>query len=159
MILVSACLLGQSVRYDGRHSFSAELAAMLAQKPYLALCPEFMGGLGIPRSPARFVDARPGLEGPDVLSGRARLVNGEGMDVSRAFTDGAGLVLDLALSAGVTECFLKDRSPSCGFDPQRENPLGGPGLGVLAALLLDAGIKITEVRARAGGCPAEADAE
>ena len=157
--MVSACLLGQSVRYDGRHSLSPELAADLAGKPFLALCPEIIGGLGLPRAPAHFEGAREGLEGPDLLAGRAKLVDSQGRDVSRAFAKGAEQVLDLALSAGVTECYLKDRSPSCGYDPRGENPRGGPGLGVLAALLLDAGVKITEVRAKAGGIPAESAAE
>ena len=156
MILVSACLLGQSVRYDGRHSHAPDLSALLCRKPFLALCPEYLGGLGVPRAPARFVGARPGREGPDVLAGRARLVDDSGRDVSRNFVDGARLVLELALAAGVTECLLKDRSPSCGYDPRRENPQGGPGLGVLAALMLEAGIKITEIRAQAGGTPARA---
>ena len=159
MILVSACLLGQSVRYDGRHSLAPDLADALAGKPFLALCPEYLGGLGVPRPPARFEGARPGQEGPDVISGRARLVNSLGQDVSRNFVDGARLVLDLVLSAGVKQAFLKDRSPSCGFDPERKNPGGGPGLGVLAAMLTEAGIEVTEVRASAGGDPAEAVAE
>lgn len=149
MILVSACLWGRNTRYDGRNSFSPELKERLEGQPVLALCPELAGGLGVPRPPARFVDARPGCEGQDLLAGRARLVDSQGRDVSAAFIEGARVVLDQVLAAGVTACYLKDRSPSCAYDPARRNPAGGPAMGVLSALLLDYGLDLIEVRAAA----------
>ena len=149
MILVSACLTGQSVRYDGRHSLAPELMERLAEGPFIALCPELLGGLGVPRPPARLEGARPGREGQDVLSGRARLLDAEGREVTGAFVQGAYRVVEIALAAGVERCYLKDRSPSCAHDPQGRNPEGGPAQGVLTALLLDAGLEVVEVRARA----------
>ncbi len=149
MILVSACLLGHCTRYDGRHSLDEQLARRLDKEAVLALCPETAGGLGVPRAPARFCGARPGCEGADLLAGRARLIDANGQDVSRAFIQGAREVLEQALAAGVRRAFLKDRSPSCGYDPAGANPLGGVRLGVLAALLVQRGFEITEVRAPA----------
>lgn len=139
------------MRYDARHSLSPELMASLASEPYLALCPELMGGLGVPRIPARIVGATKGQEGGQVLDGRARVLAEGGKDVTRAFIQGAERVLDLALAAGVTRCYLKDRSPSCAWDPGGESPGPGPGQGVLAALLSRAGLEIIEVRANAAG--------
>jgi len=151
VILVSACLVGQAVRYDGRHSLAPDLVRELAGRPHLALCPELLGGLGVPRPPARFSGARPGREGRDVLEGRARLVTPEGQDVTAAYLAGAQQVLAVARAAGVEAAWLKDRSPACAWDPQGRNPLGGPGMGVLAALLVRHGIAVREVRARAAG--------
>jgi len=151
LILVSACLLGQKVRYDGRHALSEEIKALVGSEPVLALCPEVLGGLGVPRRPARFVGARYGREGLDVLQGRARLLNDQGRDVSDAFVRGARVVAQLAFEHGVRLALLKDRSPSCGWDPQAVNPQGGPGLGVLAALLRAAGVAVREVRAPGRG--------
>jgi len=149
LILVSACLLGQRVRYDGRHSYSEVALGLAGGEPVLALCPEVLGGLGVPRPPARFVGARFGREGQDLLDGRARLLDGQGRDLSPAFVAGARAVLALAQEQGVRLALLKDRSPSCAWDPQGLNPDGGPGLGVLAALLQAAGIELREVRAAA----------
>ncbi len=151
MILVSACLLGQKVRYDGRHALREEVKALVGSEPVLALCPEVLGGLGVPRRPARFVGARFGREGLDLLEGRARLLDDAGRDVSREFVRGARTVVRLAREQGVRLALLKDRSPSCGWDPAGANPGGGPGLGVLAALLREAGVAVREVRSSARG--------
>jgi uncharacterized protein YbbK (DUF523 family) len=146
MILVSACLWGQAVRYDGRARPHAGLLSTLKEEEVIALCPEIMGGLTVPRPPARFSGARPGQEGYDLLQGRARLLNALGQDVSQAFISGAARVLELAGKKNVRLAYLKDRSPSCAFDPQGLNPLPGPRLGVLSALLLLNGIAVREVR-------------
>ncbi len=150
-ILVSACLLGQSTRYDGRRLAVPPLIAGLEQARLLPVCPELLGGLLVPRPPARLVDARPGREGLDVLEGRARLIDAQGRDVTAAFLDGAREALERAMAARVVVAYLKDRSPSCGHDPEARNPRGGPGLGVLAALLLMHGIRVIEVRASLRG--------
>lgn len=149
MVLVSACLLGRPTRYDGRHSLDEPLARELQGRRVLALCPEVASGLGVPRAPARYVEARPGSEGSDLLAGRTRIVNAEGRDVSREFIGGARAVAARALAAGVRRAYLKDRSPSCGYDPRGVNPQGGVRLGVLAALLIEAGVEVIEVRAAA----------
>lgn len=146
VILISACLAGELARYDGRLLPVHPRVAALDPARVLALCPEMLGGLPVPRPPARFVDARPGQEGSDVLAGRARLVDALGRDVSEAFIAGARAALARALAARVGEAWLKDRSPSCAHDPGGHNPSGGPGQGVLTALLTSHGIKVVEMR-------------
>lgn len=147
VILVSACLLGQPTRYDGRVLPVPAWLANLPPHKVLPLCPEVLGGLPVPRPVARLVGATLGREGLDVLAGRARLLTAEGQDVNAAFLAGARAVLKRALDAGVRRAYLKDRSPSCGHDPQGVNPRGGPRQGLLAALLLARGIEVVEVRA------------
>ena len=154
MILVSACLLGQSTRYDGGHCLSPGLAMALAERPHIALCPEWLGGLSIPRPPARIVGGSGRMDGAEVLSGQARVMDDEGNDYSEAFIRGARLVCAAALRVGVNKAYLKDRSPSCGYDPVQRNSQPGPVQGVLAALLLESGIKVIEVRASAQGVKA-----
>ena len=149
MVLVSACLTGKPCRYDGRHSRCDALLEKLAGLPYLALCPEQLGGLPTPRAGADIIGAAHGDEGPAVLRGRARVVTRDGRDVSPEFISGAREVLRRCREAGVSRAFLKDRSPSCGYDPGAGNPKGGPGRGILAALLEENGIAITQVIAPA----------
>jgi uncharacterized protein YbbK (DUF523 family) len=120
--------------------------ARLAEREIILVCPELWGGLTVPRSPAVFAGARPGREGHDLLAGKARLINAEGRDVSRAFIKGAQKVLRLALAEKVGRAYLKDRSPSCAFDPLGLNPRGGVRLGVLSALLTAHRIAVREVR-------------
>ncbi|MFJ1057095.1 2-thiouracil desulfurase family protein, partial [Bordetella bronchiseptica] len=53
-VLVSACLLGRPVRYDGRDAATGHpvLARWQAERRVVAVCPEVAGGLPTPRPPA-----------------------------------------------------------------------------------------------------------
>ena len=49
---VSACLLGENVRYDGRHKLDPDMVDTLSQYFELVpVCPEVEMGLGVPREP------------------------------------------------------------------------------------------------------------
>ncbi|MCU0593967.1 MAG: DUF523 and DUF1722 domain-containing protein [Desulfobacterota bacterium] len=53
---ISACLLGQNVRYDGGHKWDRYLTDTLGQYvEYVPVCPEVECGLGIPRESMRLV--------------------------------------------------------------------------------------------------------
>ncbi|MGE5840462.1 MAG: YbgA family protein [Deltaproteobacteria bacterium] len=53
---ISACLLGQNVRYDGGHKLDRYLTDTLGQYvEYVPVCPEAECGLGIPREAMRLV--------------------------------------------------------------------------------------------------------
>lgn len=81
-VLVSACLLGQPVRYDGRASGHPDLLQRWqAEGRVVPLCPEVAGGLPTPRPPAEI----PGGQGGEVLDGLAQVVTVSGEDVSAAF--------------------------------------------------------------------------
>ena len=67
-VLVSRCLLGHRVRYDGGASGPyALLAQWQAEGRVIALCPEVAGGLPTPRAAAEI----PGGQGVEVLAGKA----------------------------------------------------------------------------------------
>ncbi|MBI4775853.1 MAG: DUF523 domain-containing protein [Deltaproteobacteria bacterium] len=136
MILVSACLLGVSCRYDGNSAASRRLVLSLADQSCLAVCPEVLGGLSIPRSPARIF----GGDGMRVLDGAAFVRSDKDVDVTAQFVDGAKRTLDLALRFRVTACYLKSRSPSCGCKSYPERPVG-----VTAALLMHRGFPVMEM--------------
>src|SRR5207245_11454523 len=51
---ISACLLGQAVRYDGGHKRDPFLAETLGRfVEWVPVCPEVELGLGVPREPIR----------------------------------------------------------------------------------------------------------
>lgn len=142
MILVSACLLGQPVRYDARAKtlVSDLLADWRARGLVVPFCPEVSAGLPTPRAPA---EIEPGLTGEDVLDGRARVMTRDGADVTAAFLHGAELALRAA--APCRFALLTEASPSCGslalysgrFDGERR-----AGMGVTSALLTRHGIAV-----------------
>ena len=105
------------------------------------------GGLSVPRPPVHIQGGNFGREGEQILTGQLALRSSEDEDMSLIFIAGAQAVLKRALALGVKKAYLKDRSPSCAHDPAGLNPKGGPGQGVLTALLLAHDIEVQEVRA------------
>jgi uncharacterized protein YbbK (DUF523 family) len=138
MYIVSACLVGLETRYDGSHARCESLLEEIGAECFIPLCPEQLGGLPTPRVPA-FID---GGDGFQVLKGQAKVVNKEGIDVTRQFLKGAYQVLNIAKAFRVKTYFLRDGSPSCGvnFTHGREGRV--PGCGVLTALLTQEKSKI-----------------
>jgi uncharacterized protein YbbK (DUF523 family) len=140
MILVSACLLGHKVRYDGNSNPNDLLLQYNGQGRFLAICPECFGQLPIPRPPVEIQHA----SGKKVLEGKAEVRDAEGHDATRAFLDGADKVLKVAKAYHAKVAILKEGSPSCGthhihtgnFDGSRAR-----GRGVCAAILSVHGIK------------------
>ena len=141
-VLVSACLLGQPVRYDGRSSGHPDLLQRWqAEGRVVPLCPEVAGGLPTPRPPAEI----PGGQGGEVLDGAAAVVTVAGEDVSAAFVAGAGQALALVRKHGIRVAVLKAGSPSCGNRLTYDGTFSGvkvPGEGVTTALLRREGVLV-----------------
>lgn len=140
-VLISACLLDISCRYDGRGSGSPGIISMASSINIIPFCPEQLGGLSTPRPPARIV----GGDGGDLFTGKARVINSMGEDVTDAFRRGAEESLRLARLTKAKIALLKDISPSCGLStPYCDSP-GGLGVGVTATLLNSSGIRTMEI--------------
>lgn len=141
-VLVSACLLGQPVRYDGRSSGHPDLLQLWQQQGRVVpLCPEVAGGLPTPRPPAEI----PGGQGGAVLDGEARVVTVQGEDVSAEFLAGARLALELVRRHGIRVAVLKSGSPSCGNRQVYDGAFSGSkidGEGVTSALLRREGVQV-----------------
>jgi uncharacterized protein YbbK (DUF523 family) len=102
-ILVSACLLGEPVRYNGAHKKAAHpaLARWIEEGRVVSVCPEMLGGLPTPRPPAEIIDG-------------GRVVTPAGDDVTAAFERGARISAEVAERDAVRIAILKSNSPSCG---------------------------------------------
>lgn len=163
VILVSACLLGHPVRYDGRGAEpeSPVLRRWAAEGRVVAMCPEVAGGLPIPRPPAEISRAGGGSL---VLDGSATVIDSDGRDVTTSFVRGADRVLAVSGARGVRIAVLKDGSPSCGTTYTYDGSFVGrrvPMPGVTAARLREAGIRIfSEAQLEeASRCLAELESE
>lgn len=141
-ILVSRCLLGHRVRYDGgAHGPYDLLQRWLNEGRVVALCPEVAGGLPTPRAPAEIR----GGQGAQVLDGHLPVLTIDGEDVTAAFVSGAEKALALVREHGIRLALLKARSPSCGNLENYDGSFSGvrvPGEGVTAALLRRAGVQV-----------------
>lgn len=135
-ILVSACLLGDRVRYDAADNslHSGRLQQWQEEGRLIPICPEVSGGLPVPRPPAEIQSG----SGDDVMSGHARILNINGQDVSHAFVLGAERALAVAQAHDCRYAILAARSPSCGIDEIYDGTFSGQlvsGDGTTAALL------------------------
>lgn len=143
-ILVSACLMGQAVRYDGaakplRHP---AIARWHGEGRLVATCPEMSAGMPVPRPPA---EIEGGKAGADVLSGEARVLEKTGGDVTAGFRRAAENALALARETDCRFALLIDGSPSCGSGFVYDGSFSGErirGEGVTAALLRRNGIEV-----------------
>ena len=98
-LLISACLLGISCRYDGRSKPLPQLDRLLQSDCHLVpICPEILGGLPTPRAPSE----RRGN----------RVVACDGRDVTENYRRGAAEALRLARLTRCTCALLKEHSPS-----------------------------------------------
>ena len=142
-ILVSACLLGERVRYNSEilPDCPSILKKWDQEGLVIPVCPEVIGGLSVPRAPSEI----PGGNGEDVLAGNAKVVNIHGQDVTQAFLTGAREALRLAEENAVEYAILKAHSPSCGSKMIYDGSFSGSlikGQGVTAALLAQSGIQV-----------------
>ncbi len=142
-ILVSACLLGSPVRYDGRDKAldHAGLERLLAEDRVIAFCPEVAGGLPVPRPAAEIKRG----DGEAVIDGRARVETRDGTDVTDCFVRGAQQALETCRQHDIRVAILTESSPSCGssriYDGSFER-VSIVGSGVTAALLNKNGIAV-----------------
>jgi uncharacterized protein YbgA (DUF1722 family)/uncharacterized protein YbbK (DUF523 family) len=129
---ISACLLGQKVRYDGGHKEDAFLCDTFGRfVDWVPLCPEVEVGMGVPRETLRLVGDP---EAPKLIAQRS------GRDWSGAMKRYAAArikqLADLRLSGYV---FKKD-SPSCGVERvrvyERESHANRRGQGFFARAVI-----------------------
>ncbi len=130
-VLVSACLLGNACRYDGRSKECKEIMGLASKVEFVPVCPEQLGGLFTPRLPSE-------------IKGN-KVVNSEGKDVTKEYTRGAKLALDIAKENNCKIAILKENSPSCGNKEIYDGSFSGRkviGAGVTVRLLQKAGIRV-----------------
>ena len=136
MFLVSACLAGINCRYDGKNAKNLEIEELVKNGKAIAICPEVIAGLNIPRDSCEIIVTN---------DGEKRVISKDNKDFTEAFRGGAQKALDIAKTIGINTAILKARSPSCGSGQVYNGEFNGiliKGNGITADLLLDNGIKV-----------------
>ena len=130
-IIVSACLLGVSCRYDGNSKPNEKIIDLKEKYNLIPICPEIKGGLPTPRMSAEIKD------------GRVKTENG--IDVTEEYKKGADEALKLARLFGCKKAILKENSPSCGcgkiYNGEFTRTLKD-GNGITAELFIKNGIDV-----------------
>ncbi|EIK53673.1 hypothetical protein YO5_15220 [Stutzerimonas stutzeri TS44] len=131
---ISACLLGEPVRFNAGHKQSALCREVLAQHlQFVPLCPELAIGLGTPREPIRLVGT---AEQP-----RARGSVHAELDVTEQL---AAYGREVAAQLGdISGFILMQKSPSCGMERvklygENGHSLPATASGIFARALMEA---------------------
>ena len=131
---VSACLIGENCKYSGGNNLHKELCSFLKDKQWIAVCPEVLGGLSIPRECCEIVDHK--------------VVSKSGKDCTREYVEGAHRALRRIQEADAKIVITQPRSPSCGcgriYDGSFEGHLVN-GNGVFVQLCHQTGVEVIDV--------------
>src|SRR5262245_3259002 len=131
---ISACLLGQEVRFDGGHKRDYFLTDILGPHvEWVPVCPEVEVGMGTPREPVRLV--RPNRSGSKVLMITTRT----NIDYTDRMNSWAVRRVDDLAGEDLSGYVLKKDSPSCGLERVKVYPTSGmperTGRGLFATVL------------------------
>ena len=101
-VLISACLLGDNVKYSGGNNLTPELVILLEKYKVkiVKVCPECFAGLPIPRVPSEIKETK--------------VFSKDGRDITEEFLSGAEKTFKIAKENQIDFAILKERSPSCG---------------------------------------------
>ena len=136
MILISACLAGINCKYSGGNNLNPELRDLVNSGKAVPVCPEQLGGLITPRTPAEIIkDSEENI----------KVITKTGTDVTKEYILGAERALAIAKALNVKTAVLQSRSPSCGcgyiYDGTFTKHLI-VGNGITAELFMKNGIKV-----------------
>ena len=120
-IVVSACLMGESCKYNGLDNYHRELveACERTGTEVLLVCPEVFGGLPTPRKPSEIVACI--LQDRSPSCGTGHVYDGT---FSGTLTAGNGVFVDLLLRHGYRVIPASEFDPSMlEHCPQHSNPI------------------------------------
>jgi len=129
---ISACLLGQAVRYDGSHKLDRILIEALGEfVDYVPVCPEVECGMPVPREAMHLVG---NPESPRLITIRT------GVDKTNRMTRWAEKRVVELMKEGLMGFILKSNSPSCGMERVKvcneNNRTVRKGVGLFARALM-----------------------
>lgn len=130
-ILISACLVGDNCRYDGKNSLSHKISALLEKYELVPFCPECEGGLKTPRAPSERIGDK--------------VITKDGRNVTKQYEKGAELAWNICFYLKIKVAILKENSPSCGVHKIHDGSFSNKlidGVGTTTELLKEKGINV-----------------
>lgn len=138
MFLISACLLGRDVKYNGGNNRNEAVLKFCQGRSILPVCPETAAQLPVPREPAEY-------------QADGRIVDRAGVDRTENFRRGAERMMDYAIREAeirgedIEGAILKAKSPSCGSGKIYDGSFTGAlvaGNGCFTRMLAERGIPV-----------------
>lgn len=99
-IVVSACLLGDNCKYNGKNNYNEVVEKLVAEKQIIKICPEILTSLGIPRPPVEII--------------QGKIVTKDGRDMTKLYYEGVEKAWDKLKNKQIDMAILKANSPTCG---------------------------------------------
>lgn len=133
-VLVSACVLGENCKYNGKSNRNEAVIRFLRDKEVIPICPEMLAHMGIPRPCAEIVG---GI-----------VTDQYGSNVHAQYTQAVELALAEIRHQDIDLVILQSRSPTCGAKHIYDGSFTGkliPGLGLFAAALMERGYPVVDV--------------
>lgn len=133
-ILVSACILGQNCKYNGKNNRNPLVITFLKDKQIIPICPEILAGMKTPRPCAEIVN---GI-----------VMDENGNNVHSEYTNAVALALSQIENEDIDFAILQSRSPTCGVNQIYDGSFRGrltSGMGLFAKALCQKGYKIIDV--------------
>jgi uncharacterized protein YbbK (DUF523 family) len=132
-LLISKCLFGENVRYDGGNCLlRGDYIARLKHRYNLVfICPEIMAGMSVPREPIEFLNDR--------------IIDKAGNDLTESFDMVKEEISKLVQKHNIKYALLKDFSPSCGSTEIYDGSFTGKtikGDGIISRALKSSGVKV-----------------
>ena len=125
-IALSACLLGDNCKYNGKNNYNEEIEHLLKDKEVYKICPEILTGLSIPRKPVEIKDNK--------------VITQDNEDMTEIFLHGVDKAWEKLKDKNIDLAILKANSPTCGsktiYDGTFSHTLV-EGNGLFAKLLKD----------------------
>jgi len=132
-ILISKCLLGDLVRYDGGHCLLSpnDIKTLKSHFDLVPVCPEVMAGMSIPRAPIEYKNNR--------------IINKNDEDLTSLFSPVMDELISLINKNNIEYAILKDESPSCGSTEIYDGSFSGnkiKGEGIITKFLRALGVEV-----------------
>lgn len=94
MILLSSCIAGVKCRYNASASYNKNLIENI-EDMFIHACPEVLAGFETPRKPCEIY----GGSGDDALTGKAKVIDKDGVDITEQMLIGAERALQICLTS------------------------------------------------------------
>ena len=133
-VLVSACIMGENCKYNGKNNKNSAAIHFLKDKEVISICPEVLAGMETPRSCAEIVNGR--------------VVDENGNDVSLEYDKAVSTALSKIQNEEIDLVILQSRSPTCGVNQIYDGSFTGkliPGMGLFAKALKQRGYNVIDV--------------
>jgi len=132
-ILVSRCLLGENVRYDGGNCLvnKSKLAKIEKNFEIIPICPEVLAGMSIPREPIELINNS--------------IYNEKNEKLDDMFIPVFNYLKILIVKNKIKYALLKEFSPSCGVHEVYDGTFSGKtvsGMGLVTSFLKKEGVTV-----------------